>query len=135
LEKKVTETKKNQNMKAGCIGCSVFLLIAAVIFIVMSVISVNTDKSSKPLTRTERIEKQFSGWDGRHMKLARQVKTSMNNPKSFEHVKTTYVDHGDYLNVVVMYRGENLFGGVVTNSVIARVSLDGEILEIVYDLE
>lgn len=80
--------------------------------------------------RKNRIESQFSAWDGSHRNLERVIKKSMNDPDSYEHAKTVYWDHGDYLMVKTTFRGKNAFGGVVKNSVTAKVSLDGQVLQI-----
>lgn len=80
--------------------------------------------------RKEMIEKQFSAWDGSHIKLTRMVKDSMNDPDSYEHVETKYWDMKDYLVITTTFRGKNAFGGVVKNTVKAKVSLDGESIEI-----
>ena len=44
--------------------------------------------------RRQRLQAQFSGWDGSHRAVEQAIKARMNNPKSYEHVGTTYVDHG-----------------------------------------
>jgi len=80
--------------------------------------------------RKKKIESQFSAWDGSHRNLERVIKESMNDPDSYEHVKTVYWDRGDYLIVKTTFRGKNAFGGVVKNSVTAKVSLDGQVLQI-----
>lgn len=81
--------------------------------------------------REEKIEDQFSAWDGSHRKLEKYIKENMHDPDSYEHVETRYSDRGDYLYVITTFRGNNAFGGKVKNSVSARVSLDnGDILEI-----
>lgn len=80
--------------------------------------------------RKKKIESQFSPWDGSHRNLERVIKDSMNDPDSYEHVKTVYEDRGDYLLVKTTFRGKNAFGGVVKNSVTAKVSLDGQVLQI-----
>ena len=80
--------------------------------------------------RTEMIEKQFSAWDGSHIKLTRLIKDSMNDPDSYEHVETKYWDMKDHLIVNTTFRGKNAFGGTVKNTVKAKVSLDGENIEI-----
>jgi len=81
-------------------------------------------------TRDEQILNQFSGFTGIHFNLRRVVMAAMNDPDSFNHVETTYFDDGDSLRVQMRYRGKNAFGGVVLDSVTARVSLEGEVLEI-----
>ena len=54
----------------------------------------------------------------------------MNDPKSFEHVETTYGDRGDYLVVKTTFRGKNAFGGVVLNWITAKCDLDGDVIEV-----
>jgi hypothetical protein len=80
--------------------------------------------------RQDRINKQFSTLNGRHYQLEHWIKTSMNNPKSYEHVQTRFVDKGDPLLVETIFRGTNAFGGVVPSRVMAKVDLDGRVLEI-----
>ncbi len=81
--------------------------------------------------RKEMIEKQFSSWDGSHVKLTKLIKDSMNDPKSYDHVETVYLDMKDYLIINTTFRGKNAFGGTVKNTVKAKVSLDGESIEII----
>jgi hypothetical protein len=81
--------------------------------------------------RTEMIEKQFSAWDGSHIKLSRLVKDSMNDPDSYDHAETKYWDMDDHIVVLTTFRGKNAFGGTVKNSVKAKISLDGESIEII----
>jgi tetratricopeptide (TPR) repeat protein len=80
--------------------------------------------------RKTRIESQFSAWNGAHRELERVIKESMNDPDSYKHVETVYWDRGDYLVVKTTFRGKNAFGGVIKNSVTAKVSIDGHVLEI-----
>jgi hypothetical protein len=80
--------------------------------------------------RKERIESQFSAWDGAHRNLTMVIKASMNDPDSYKHDETTYWDMGDYLVVRTAFRGKNVFGGVVRNWVKAKVDLDGNVIAI-----
>lgn len=80
--------------------------------------------------RVEQIKTQFSAWDGSHRNLERVVKKAMNDPDSYEHDETVYWDKGSYLIVKMTYRGKNAFGGTVRNFIKAKVSLDGQILQI-----
>lgn len=80
--------------------------------------------------RKNKIESQFSAWDGSHRTLERYVKSAMNDPDSYKHESTTYADKGDYLLVQTTFRGKNAFGGVVRNTITAKLSLDGDLLEI-----
>lgn len=78
--------------------------------------------------RKKSIESQFSSWDGSHINLTRAIKNSMHDPKSYKHVETVYWDRGDHLVVRTTFRGKNAFGGLVRNSVRAKVALDGTVL-------
>jgi len=80
--------------------------------------------------RDQQIERQFSGWDGSHSGLVKRVKQQMNDPDSFKHVDTKRWDMGNHLIVSMTFRGKNAFGGTVTNTVKAKVSLDGSQIEI-----
>lgn len=75
--------------------------------------------------RLQEFEKKcLKGWDGEHRELVKLVKENMHNPKSFEHVETRYGVTGDYAGIVMTYRGTNMYGAVVTNSIKAKVSLE-----------
>jgi len=104
-------------------------------FLALGSTDTNSTTPSTPKTpeqlRTEQIEKEFSAWDGSHRGLTEVIKKSMNDPKSYEHVETRYIDKGDHLIVTTEFRGKNAFGGVVKNSVIAKVDLNGNVLEII----
>ena len=80
--------------------------------------------------RKKRIESGFSAWNGSHIALTRIIKKSMNDPKSFDHVETTYGDMGDYLVVKTTFRGKNTFGGLVVNWITAKCDLDGNVIEV-----
>lgn len=81
--------------------------------------------------RKKRIENQFSVWNGSHRNLERYIKSIMNDPSSYKHVETVYWDMKTHLVVRTTFRGKNVFGGVVTNSIKAEVSLNGDILDII----
>ncbi|MBX9448804.1 MAG: hypothetical protein KL787_03400 [Taibaiella sp.] len=80
--------------------------------------------------RENRILRQLSPWDGSHTNLKRLIKANMNDPKSFEHIETTYKDKEDYILVQMKYRGKNAFGAKVIDMVTAKVDVDGNILSI-----
>lgn len=87
-------------------------------------------KKLDQLARHQQIEKAFSAWDGSVPQLVELVKKSMNDPDSYKHDETRYIDRGDHLIVYMSYRGTNKFGGVVRAIVKAKVSLDGQVLDI-----
>jgi len=90
-----------------------------------------TPTTTRTLTRQERIDRRFNVWDGSHINLENYIKKSMHNPDSYKHVETKYIDRGNHLVVFTVFRGTNAFGGIVTNSIMAKVGLEGDILEIV----
>jgi len=55
----------------------------------------------------------------------------MNDPDSYDHAETKYWDMDDHIVVLTTFRGKNAFGGTVKNSVKAKISLDGESIEII----
>ena len=81
--------------------------------------------------RREMVEAAFSAWDGAHIGLAAFIKENMNNPKSYDHVKTTFRDDGDYITVQTTFRGTNAFNAIVPTTITAKCSLDGQVLEII----
>ncbi|MCO5249425.1 MAG: zinc ribbon domain-containing protein [Chitinophagales bacterium] len=80
--------------------------------------------------RKVKLEEQFH-YNGSHIQLTRWIKNNMNNPKSYEHIKTVYWDMTDYLIVQTDYRGENAFGALVQGTVKAKVDNNGNIIEII----
>lgn len=74
------------------------------------------------------IKSQFSGWDGSHRQVERELKARMKNPASYEHVETRYSVGTDSITVVTTYRGTNSFGAVVPNQTIATVDKAGNVL-------
>ena len=94
----------------------------------------NKELKRKALEKYEarllQIKKGFSGLDGSHIKLGTFIKSSMNDPDSYKHVKTVYRDNGDHLIVTTTFRGKNAFGGVITNWVEAKTDIFGNIIEI-----
>ncbi len=87
-------------------------------------------ENQKIVAKKERILKQFSSWDGSHSNLKKWVKNNMKDPKSFEHVETTYTDKGDHLVVYMKYRGKNSFGATTLETAIGTVDLNGNILSV-----
>ena len=87
-----------------------------------------------PLTAAEqrqtRIESQFSAWNGAHRNLEAAVKKAMNDPGSYEHVETKYMDREDHIMVWMTYRGANAFGGKVLARIVATADLDGNLLTV-----
>jgi len=120
MRRPVTKT----DVLAAIVVCCVGVLIA-IYFL--------TDLGSKTPEeiKKEQLERQFNAWDGSHRGLTKYIKDAMNDPSSYEHVKTVYWDRKDHLVVMTTFRGKNAFGGLVKNSVKAKVDLAGNVLEII----
>ncbi len=92
--------------------------------------SEDTPQKPKVETRQDKIDKQFSPWDGAHRNLESLLKQGLNDPDSYQHIETTYADADDHLVVKLRYRAKNGFGGMVQGFVLAKVDLDGNVLQI-----
>lgn len=88
-------------------------------------------QNKQQITREEKIQNQFSLWDGSHRNLEKLIKKTMNDPKSYKHVETVYWDKGDHLIIKTTFRGKNVFGGMVINWVTAKVDYDGNVMSII----
>lgn len=120
-------------LQGWCANMSTWKVVGIFAFIFFVAVVYSSLKEQTPVeeSRKERIEKQFGVWDGSHYTLTRFIKDAMNDPKSYEHVETIYIDKGDYLKVKTTYRGKNAFGGVVKNWIWAKVDLEGNVIEII----
>lgn len=90
----------------------------------------NSDGSFKSARQIE-IDNQFDDWDGSHPALTEMIKNNMNDPSSYEHVETRFKDENEHILVITKFRGKNAFGAKVLNTVMAKVDLKGNVLEIV----
>ena len=82
------------------------------------------------------LREQFSSWDRSHKKTEAFIKQHMHDPKSYDHVKTSYIiqkeDPQPHMIVSTTYRGSNAFGAVVMSDLKVKVDLKtGEVLGVV----
>lgn len=91
-----------------------------------------TKVSQAKKERQELVEKAFSPYDGSHRKLTDYIKAHMNDPESFEHVETTYIDRpgNGYVEVKEIFRGKNAYNATVLNTVWAKCKVEGDVIEI-----
>ncbi|MDB5252849.1 MAG: VHMLp45 [Flaviaesturariibacter sp.] len=80
--------------------------------------------------RQKTIEGGFSSWDGSHKQLEKYIKDNLNDPGSYEHIKTRYWDQDDHLVVSTEYTAKNAYGGRVRGFVKAKCALDGSVIDI-----
>jgi uncharacterized protein YxeA len=79
----------------------------------------------------EEYPKQFSKWDGSNSYLVKALKKAMNDPDSFKHDETRW-EYGSgykYIRVHMKYRGKNAYGAYVRGAIIAKIDINGNILE------
>lgn len=89
------------------------------------------NKKKKEQERLNKIKAQFSVWDGSHTKFKEFIKNNMNDPDSFKHVETRYSDNKTFILVSTKFKGTNTFGGIVTNTMMAKYSIDGDFIEVI----
>lgn len=81
------------------------------------------------------FQSNFSGWDGSYRPLEKLIKANMNDDSSYKHVSTTYrllLGNDPHAVVKTTFRGTNTYGGVVKQSVAARVDVrTGEIVSVI----
>lgn len=135
--------EKKKSLSKGDKFLLIFVLLPLLLLIYSSIFSSEGDSSKENKVtlsaeeqanqaREDIISKAFSAWDGSHIALTKIVKNSMNDPSSYEHVDTRYLDQGETLFVIMEFRGKNAFGGVVKNTVRARTNaVTGEVIEVV----
>lgn len=152
---------KDEKKKDTRLGCFYLIIICLILGSCMfggddekdtstkagSKVQVSEAKKSKPVVKKtpEQIAKekydewfslQFSPWDGAFRSGEKYIKRNMNDPDSYEHVKTTYcvypiipdgvsemlrekgyknLKKGDFI-AVMKFRGKNAFGGKVLDN-------------------
>ncbi|EKN4696025.1 hypothetical protein ABF228_002648 [Yersinia ruckeri] len=94
-------------------------------------------KSLAEFTNLDAFQGNFSGWDGAYRPLEKLIKKSMNDDSSYKHVETMshLVLVKDPHGVVkTTFKGTNAFGGIVTQTVTARIDLkSGDVESIIED--
>lgn len=89
-----------------------------------------TGRFSEAHGREAMLARQFDKRSGAHLKLQAEIKRTMMNPASYQHVETTNRDTGAGLSVWTTFRGKNAAGKTVENSVAATVDDSGNVLTI-----
>ena len=131
VEVQKEEKINNKNMKNKHY---LFIILISLGFIVyinhLDSSTENRYKTSSEL-RKENLENQFNPWDGSHIELTKLIKLSMNDPDSYEHIKTIYWDENTHIIILTTFRGKNMFGGVVKNYVKASFNNEGKLIEVI----
>ncbi|WP_312363976.1 hypothetical protein [Sphingobacterium sp.] len=73
----------------------------------------------KIVTKESKLLKSLSSWDGSLPPFVEIIKNNMNDPESFDHVNTYYLqskkDSSDFI-ITMVYRGKNAFGAKIKGS-------------------
>lgn len=127
---------KPHRRTSGCAWIALILILGLVGITVIGNLlgfSPTSQTKSSSITseeaRKQELSVHFSAWDGSHRDLVKHVKTAMHDPKSFEHVETTYIDKGDHLVLQMKFRGKNQYNAIVTHAIYAEADMEGNILE------
>ena len=117
-------------------GCLILIVLVAVVVLIFN--STCESEPELPLTKQEihkeNINKLFSAWDGSHIELTKRIKETLNDPKSYEHIKTTYRDLDSLLIITTTFTAKNGFGGTLKKEMIVVSDTLGNIVEVVKDL-
>ena len=79
--------------------------------------------------RQASIKRQFK-WDGSNYAVEEAIKVRMQNPDSYKHVETRFVEVENGLIVTTKFRGTNGFNAVVTQIAVAAVDVNGTVLSL-----
>jgi hypothetical protein len=82
-----------------------------------------------PLSEKEQnIKELFSSWDGSCKVVSARIKESLNNPDSYQHVQTSYINRPNgHIVVTTRFRATNGFGAIMTKAAVAEVTPLGNI--------
>ena len=88
-------------------------------------------KAARDAELQEKINAQFSPWDGSHRGLVEQVKRILNDPSSFEHLETKTLRGGSWPETFLVrmdYTAKNAFGGRLRKFVLVEVSSESGLI-------
>lgn len=71
---------------------------------------------------------QFAGPGGPHRLLELHVRSSLNDPGSYQHVRTAYGIGDDGISIEMTFRARNAFGGILTKTVYGKADADGNLV-------
>lgn len=110
-----------------------YYIVGALIIVVAFIVTLpKSKKESEPvkaISRKDSIENMFA-LDGSQKKLREYVKEKLNDPESFEAIKTEYWDHDSDIVVKMVFTAKNGYGGRVKQTIMARCNINGDISEI-----
>jgi len=120
-----SKPNKNNSMNVSILKRPIlkWILIIGIIVFIMDQCFKNNAKDNALSSDKDKIERNFSKFDGSFTKFKNFIKENLKDPSSFEHVETRYNDNKDgTVTVLMKYRAKNSFGAIVTE--IAKCTLD-----------
>lgn len=92
-------------------------------------------KSMAEYVNLDIFRDNFSGWNGSYRPLEKLIKRSMNDDSSYKHVETVshlVLGKDPHAVVKTRFKGTNAYGGIVTQTVTARVDVKtGDVVKII----
>ncbi|REG96159.1 hypothetical protein [Flavobacterium aquicola] len=130
-KKKIVEQKVKEDGKKVKIIVPIILLTLLFLLFKCTCDSEPEVKLTKAEIHKQNIEKLFHPWDGSNIVLEQKIKESLNDPESYEHITTSYIDTGDFLSVKTVFTAKNGFGGVIKQEVVIQQDTLGNIIKVV----
>lgn len=138
----ITEEQAKKNRK---IAKRILIVFGSFFLLLILIVSTSPEPEEPPKTpeqiaadsvkaRRDLLVKNgvFSDYSGQSVAMITAVSTLMNDPNSFEHLQTKYIDKGgDSIVLIMEYTGKNAFGGRVRGKAVGIVSAtDGSLIEL-----
>jgi len=128
-------SKEDKKKKRDKILWKIAFVLFGFVFLLIIIVAMSPDepeiKPTKAEIHKQNIEKLFHPWDGSNIELEKKIKESLNDPESYEHITTTYIDTGDFLSVKSIFTAKNGFGGVIKQEVVIQQDTLGNIIKVV----
>jgi hypothetical protein len=133
---KVSSSKNQALAKKKSLGEIIFIAFCVLVVILITVNAFIEEPEKEPVIKTamqlkeEHLARVFSSWDGSSSTVVDLVKATLNDPESFEHLNTNYIqtgsdeEHREYL-VTMEFTAKNGFGGRLRKWVTVILDKDG----------
>jgi len=129
--------QKPEKTKSDAIIYYIIATIACVWIFNTCSVSDDEQKIDNKQTIEQKIERQFSAWNGYHRGLVRLTEENLRDPDSFQHIKTGYIKNSKdgvfdgTITVVMEYRAKNGFGGYAIGNIAAVYDVEGNLVKVI----
>lgn len=154
----ITKGTKLPVSKSNKIGCTVILILAVFIGFIAGLGTCNDENNKqvpKVLTRLDSIKTQFDTITGECLPVFNKLNTELNDPHSYEHIQTKYIDFREHqevletlkgahpnwfkpnglldknsnaIYILTEFRAKNAFGALIKGSADAIIDIDGNLI-------